>query len=90
MATPSGVSWTATGDRGRFVDYGRIRTYEGDVDVARLRADGLRVVTPEGAAVESGTVATGGWVRPLLSDGVPTLEVERTADGRYRATNRDG
>jgi hypothetical protein len=84
------VGRTATGDRGRFIDYGRIRAYEGDVAVARLRADGLRVVTPDGATVGSGTVETEGWVRPLLRERVPTLEVDRAGDGRYRATNLGG
>lgn len=85
----AGVGRTATGAYGRFIEYGNIRSYEGTVELSRLRSDGIEVVTPDGDALESGELASGGWVRPILHGGRPVLEVEKRADGRYRATNAD-
>ncbi|WP_049986706.1 hypothetical protein [Halobellus rufus] len=86
----AGVGRTASGECGRFIEYGKIRSYAGTEPVERLRSDGIDVVTSEGTEVESGTLATAGWVRPLLRDGSPVLEVEARGNGRYRATNADG
>lgn len=82
----AGIGRTATGDLGRFIAYGRIREYEGTVDVSQLRADGLRVVTADGDPLRAGTVDSRGWVRPDLRDGEPTLVVTRV-DDHWVATN---
>ena len=81
------VGRTATGDRGRFVGYGRIREYGEPVGVDRLLRDGISVVTAEGSEVERGQVRSGGWVRPQLRNDRPTLEVERIGEGTFRPTN---
>lgn len=83
------VGRTATGESGRFVGFGEIRSFEGEVAVARLREAGLSIVTEDGDYVREGTVETGGWVRPLLRESRPTLEVERRESGVYRPTNLD-
>ncbi|WP_203229148.1 hypothetical protein [Halobellus captivus] len=85
----AGVGRTANGKCGRFIEYGQIRSYTGTESVERLRSDGIAVVTPDGSVIESGAVATTGWVRPLLRGGSAVLEVKERADGRYRATNVD-
>lgn len=85
----AGVGRTATGDYGRFVGYGSIRTYSGDVSVAEIRSDGIRVVTTRGTVLETGEVITEGWVRPILRGGRPVLEVEKQQDGKFRPTNID-
>jgi len=85
----AGVGRTATGDRGRFVGYGNIRSYSGDVSVSELRSDGILVASSGGKTLESGTVDTGDWVRPLLRGGRPVLKVRQLPDGRYRALNLD-
>ena len=85
----AGVGRTSTGDRGRFVGYSDIRSYSGDVSVSELRSGGILVALSGGELIESGTVDTGGWVRPLLRGGRPVLKVRELADGRYRALNLD-
>lgn len=95
------VGLTATGETGRFIGYSRIREFEGIEPVAAIREDGVRIVTPDGTPVRGGSIETGGWIRPDLCDGGPTLEVERVdsepgtatedASGpRWRPTNLDG
>jgi len=81
------VGRTATGDVGRFIDYGSIRDVGDVVSVERLTEDGIRVVSEAGAAVASGSVVTEGWLRPLLRDGSPTVKVTRQEEERYRPTN---
>jgi len=76
-----GLALTAAGDSGRFVAYGDIREYGATVSVETLRADGIRVVAPDGTSVDSGTVETRNWIRPQLREGVPTLPVERDGEG---------
>jgi tRNA(Ile2) C34 agmatinyltransferase TiaS len=76
----AGVGLTAVGDSGRFIAYGDIREYEGVVDVATIRTDGIAVVTGEDEPVTSGRIDTRGWVRPQLRAGSPVLPVERDGD----------
>jgi tRNA(Ile2) C34 agmatinyltransferase TiaS len=73
----AGVGRTATGELGRFIDYGPVREYEGAVEVSTLRADGVRVVTDGGRPLSEGTVDSRGWVRPELRGGRPCLVVTR-------------
>jgi tRNA(Ile2) C34 agmatinyltransferase TiaS len=82
----AGVGRTATGDVGRFVDYGDVREFEGLVDVAALRDAGLRVRTEDGEEFHEGTVDSRDWVRPTLRGGDPVLVVTER-DGRWVATN---
>lgn len=82
------VGRTAEGDTGRFVEYGRLRDYGDTVTVPTLLADGIRVVNGDGEPVETGAVATHGWLRPQLRAGEPTLPVERDGDA-YRPANLD-
>lgn len=82
----AGVGRTATGDLGRFVEYGDLRGYAGEVAVRTLREDGLRVVTEDGEPVTDGTLDSRDWVRPELCGGEPTLTVTRV-DGAWVATN---
>lgn len=82
------VGRTAEGDTGRFVEYGRLRDYGDTVTVRTLTADGIRVVDEDEQPLETGAVATHGWLRPQLRDGHPTLPVE--PDGEtYRPANLD-
>jgi hypothetical protein len=83
------VGRTATGDRGRFIDYGCIREVDDVIPVGRLRDDGIRVRSESGDPIARGSVVTEGWLRPLLRDGRPTVEVARRDEGRYRPTNLD-
>ena len=83
----AGVGRTATGDLGRFVEYGSLRDYQGSVAVSTLQADGIRVVTDDdGRVVTEGTVDSRDWIRPELRGGDPTLVVTR-ANGAWVATN---
>ena len=75
------VGLTAAGEDGRFVAFGRIREYGETVSVEELVGDGIRVVGPDGDALEAGTVETGGWIRPQLRGGRPTLPVEPVESG---------
>lgn len=86
----AGVGRTATGEYGRFIAYGNIRSYAGTESIERLRSDGIAVERSDGTAVGSGEIATDGWVRPLLRDGTPVLKVEADPDGRYHPMNLDG
>lgn len=81
------VGRTATGNYGRFIEYGQIRAVSDDVSVSKLRADGIHIVSEAGEPIDHGTVEADGWVRPLLRDGVPVVEVTAEASDRYRPTN---
>ncbi len=85
----AGVGRTASREYGRFIEYGKIRTYSGTVTVTQLRSDGIDVQSPAGAEIETGDVVTAEWVRPLLRGGRPVLEVDERSDGLYRPTNVD-
>jgi len=85
----AGLGLTATGDSGRFIAYGPIREFSETVAVETLAEHDIRAVdVATGDQVTTGTVETGGWVRPELRGYRPVLPVESGADGVWTPANR--
>ena len=92
IGAAAGVGLTAWGWSGRFVEYRRLRDYAPEVSVESLHTDGMlvlpvdrNVVSPRPADI----VDTGGWLRPRLWGGVPSVPVGRVGEGRWKAIGKE-
>ena len=77
------VGLRASGNDGRFLDFGGCRQIEGSMSVEQLRqAAGVATVqTPEGEKPSDNEIVdTQDWVRPELQQGRPVILIERQGD----------
>jgi len=76
------VGLAATGHDGRFVSLGSVRQLDGQQSIEAILESGVAEVRDlDDHRVNSGTVATGGKLRPALREGIPILYVKREATG---------
>lgn len=74
------VGLAASGEDGRYVEVGSIRTLEGLLPVADVLASGIvSIRTPDGASVTEGLVQTD-KIRPARRGGQPVLFVQQESD----------
>ena len=88
IGAAAGVGLTAWGWSGRFIEFGGLRDYPLEVDVRALEDAGMLVLPVDRNVVFPGLddlVDTGGWLRPRLWGGVPSVPVTLTAPGRWLA-----
>lgn len=88
----AGVILAASGDDGRFVDVGGVRSLGGIVSIPALLAAGVAEVRTVGdEAVTEGRVDTrGGRVRPLLRGHRAVLLVEPDGTGEWQVVEAEG
>jgi hypothetical protein len=82
------VGLTAWGWAGRCIEFGKLRTFPGDVPVSDLQKWGLLVASIDRDAVNPGPddlVKTNGWCRPRLMGGQPVLLVQKETEGVWRS-----
>ncbi|MDY0087919.1 MAG: hypothetical protein RBS78_05160 [Coriobacteriia bacterium] len=91
IGAAAGVGLTAWGWSGRYIEYGALREYPEQVDVARLLAEGMHVLPIDRNVVSpkmSDTVDTAGWLRPRLWGGRPCVPVTLRSPGEWLAIGK--
>jgi tRNA(Ile2) C34 agmatinyltransferase TiaS len=80
----AGLGLAATGNDGRYVQFGNLRELSGDISAEDLLASGIsRVCTHSGDAITSGTVRVKKFPKPAIRGGRPVLYVEERDDTFY-------
>ena len=91
IGAAAGVGLTVWGWAGRFVEYGGLRDYPREVEVATLQAAGMLVLPVNRNVVApkpTDIVDTTDWLRPRLWGGVPCVPVTLTEPNRWAAIGK--
>lgn len=86
IGAAAAVGLTHAGWSGRFIEFGRLRDYDGMVPAGALMSRGIQVVSIDRDAkvpAPGEMVLTNGWVRPHLLSGQPVLLVRPAAEGLW-------
>ncbi|MFZ0726308.1 MAG: hypothetical protein WAO07_03875 [Desulfobacterales bacterium] len=86
IGAAAAVGLTHAGWCGRFIEFGRLRDYEGMVSAGTLMSRGIQVVSIDRdvkVPAPAEMVLTNGWVRPHLLSGRPVLLVRPAAEGTW-------
>ncbi|MFZ0614257.1 MAG: hypothetical protein WAM73_18585 [Desulfobacterales bacterium] len=86
IGAAAAVGLTHAGWCGRFIEFGRLRDFDGMVPAGELMSRGIQVVSIDRDAkvpAPAEMVLTNGWVRPHLLSGRPVLLVRPAAEGLW-------
>jgi hypothetical protein len=88
IGAAAAVGLTANGWSGRFIEFGRLRDFPGEVFVSDLERSGITVFSIDRDAripAPEDIVDTKGWLRPRLWGGKPGLPVISKSKNRWEA-----
>lgn len=93
IGAAAAVGLTAYGWSGRFIEYGELRAFSGEVTVAEMERHGIAVVSVDRQAPlpsPGDTIHTGGWLRPRLWGNRPVLPVSLGEKNEWICLGRKG
>jgi hypothetical protein len=91
IGAAAAVGLTAHGWGGRFIEFGRLRDFSGEVAVSDLEGAGIHVVSTDRDVQVPGPadrIDTRGWLRPALWGGRPVLAVAPAGKGLWQTIGR--
>ena len=85
----AGIGLAASGNDGRYILFGKLRDFSGDIRAEDLLAAGVALITTlSGEPVTTGTVQVRKFPKPAIRNRTPVLFVEER-DGIYHEVIRD-
>ena len=88
IGATAAVGLTASGWCGRFIEYGRLRTYPDSIKISDLERDGIMVTSIDRNALvpsSDDVVVSKGWLRPRLLGNRPVLIVTPGDEGIWES-----